>query len=115
MHVAEFLDALALTPDIEVVEATLPYVRFVGPELALGGPAAFAAQNAAGETLLDDLHHRGRRAAFGFADQQMNVLGHDDISNDHELVALADLPEFRATDRAGGAAPARSGGDSNCR
>ena len=52
---------------------------------------AFAAQNAPYETLLDDLHHRRRRAAFGFADQQMNVLGHDDVSHDHELVAPADL------------------------
>ena len=89
MHVAELLDALARAPHVEVVEAMLPYVRLVGPEFALGGAAAFPAQNAPGETLLDDLHHDGRRAAFWFADQQMNVFGHDDVSHDHELVALA--------------------------
>ena len=48
-------------------------------------------QHAARETLLDHLHDGGRRATFGLADQQMNVIGHDDISDDHEMVALADL------------------------
>jgi len=92
MHVAEFLDAFALASHIEVVEAMLPYVRLAGPELALGGAAAFAPQNAPGETLLDDLHHGGRRAAFGFADEQMNVLRHDDVSHDHDRSLGGPIP-----------------------
>lgn len=52
-------------------------------------PAARDAQNAAGESELESLHDSGGSAALWLADQQM--LGHHDIAQNHESVALSDL------------------------
>jgi len=37
------------------------------------------------------LHHDGRILLLRFADQQMNMLGHDDIAHDDQFVTLAHL------------------------
>src|SRR5258708_28123289 len=43
------------------------------------------------EGLFENLHHRRWIAAPGFAEQKMNVFGHDNISNHNEAVAPTDL------------------------
>ena len=43
--------------------------------------------------MFDRLHHPRRIAFLGFADQEMNVIGHDDIAYDHEIITLADFLE----------------------
>jgi len=44
---------------------------------------------AARDTLLQDLQDGGRSPNGGFADQQMNVVGHDDVTGEREPVAIA--------------------------
>jgi hypothetical protein len=41
------------------------------------------------EALLDDLQDGGGVAHLGFADQEMEVLGHDHVSQDDEAILLA--------------------------
>jgi hypothetical protein len=48
-------------------------------------------QKTPGEGVFEDLHHHRGIAALGFAEQQMSVLGHDDVANDHETVTPAHL------------------------
>jgi hypothetical protein len=42
-----------------------------------------------GSTLFEHLHHGGWSFSLGFADEQMDVLGHDDVSYDDKAVTLA--------------------------
>src|SRR5581483_2357598 len=48
-------------------------------------------EDAAGKAQLDCLYHRGRRALFGFADQKVNMIRHDHISDNHEPITLTHL------------------------
>jgi len=48
-------------------------------------------QNASRKSKFKSLHH-GRRSLYSrFADQQMNVLGHDHVTGNDELIAPANL------------------------
>ena len=40
------------------------------------------------ESLLDDFHYDGRIAHIRFGDQEVKVLGHDDVAYDHESIFL---------------------------
>jgi hypothetical protein len=55
-----------------------------------GAPAA---EKTAREALLQSLHDDRRVGAFGFTDEQMDVLRHDDVSDQDELVAAPYLLE----------------------
>src|SRR5579864_4358364 len=98
VNVAQLLDAFVLGRDDKVVKAALPDVTGAEggvPETCLsivlsGTPAA---EKTAGEALLQSLHDDRRVGAFGFTDKQMDVLRHDDVSDQDELVAAADLLE----------------------
>lgn len=46
-----------------------------------------------GNALLQRLHHCARRADVRFADQQMEVFGHDHVSEERKVVAVADLTQ----------------------
>jgi hypothetical protein len=94
MHIAQLFDALALAPHVEVVEALLPYrVGSRIPERGLGG-GRFAAQvQLTGEALFHDLHDDRGIADFGLGDEQVKVLGHEDVSVNHEAVLAAGLFE----------------------
>jgi hypothetical protein len=52
---------------------------------------ALLGQDAPRKTKFQSLHHDGRILLLRFADQQMNVFGHDHVANDDEGIALADL------------------------
>jgi hypothetical protein len=87
VHILEFFDELLLTPHIEIVEPRLPelgqtVIRTLEakPELSCGR-AWFLAQPAR-HALLQDLHDRRRRSPGRFTDEQVNVLWHDDISDE---------------------------------
>jgi hypothetical protein len=60
----------------------------------LGGrpPSRLAAQ-AALHALLQHLHDIGRSPLGGFADEQVNVVGHDDVARERESVAVAHLAQ----------------------
>ena len=51
------------------------------------------AQEFTREPLFEDLHDRGRIALFGFTDEEVEVLGHDDIAHNDEVIFAADLFE----------------------
>jgi hypothetical protein len=92
MDVPQLLDAFVLSPHIEVVETVLLHVSRPshGPQSGWV-PAARDAQNAAGESELEGLHDGGGSAALRLADQQMKMLGHHSIAQNHESVALSGL------------------------
>ena len=101
VHVAEFFCLLAFRPDVEVVETALPEMVILHgrkiPKAALCGLAGHvgAADNPSSKTLFQDLHHDGWISLVRFADQEMEVLGHDYISQNHETIALTHLLEDR--------------------
>jgi hypothetical protein len=95
VHIAKLLDPLARRPHIEIVEASLPHVFGLDRKVLLCSNSASAnrLQNAARESLFDRLHHPRWIPLFRFADQQMNVVGHNDVADHHKAVTLADLLE----------------------
>jgi len=100
MHVVEFLDELRLTPHVEIVEARLPEMGqgIVGvperkSELLGGGFFAWFGAQSPRHALFQDLHDAGRSALGRLADEQVNVVGHDDVTDDRQLVAVAHLAE----------------------
>ena len=80
VEVAEFFHAFRFAPDVEVVVTFLPEVTFyrIFPQLS-------------GGVLFQHLQGDGEVAAFGFAEEQVEVLGHNDVAGDVEAVPLADF------------------------
>ena len=71
MHVAQFLDALALRPDVEIVKTLLPDMLMRRIEQhGLGGIATPSrlGQNTAGEAQFECLHNGRRILLLRFAD-----------------------------------------------
>src|SRR5258706_310864 len=98
VHVAQFLDALALCPNIEVVESLLPdMLRRVLEEAGLRrvATASRLRQDAPRKAEFESLHHGRRILLLRFANQQMNMLGHDHVADNDELIALAHLLQHR--------------------
>lgn len=97
MHVFEFLHPLGFGPDYEVVEARHPDVSGVRrfPPQAAMRRRLFAAlsEQTSREALFQYLHDSRRISTLRFADQQMEMCGHDDVTDDHEVVAAANLFE----------------------
>src|SRR5216684_2014166 len=94
MHVAQFLEAFVFGPHVEVVEAFLPDVlRGVVEQAGLGWVASSPrlSQYAARKAKFERLHYCRRSLYLRFADQEVNVLGHDHVTDDHELIARAHL------------------------
>ena len=86
MDVAQFLDALGLGPDIEVIEATFPD--------AMCGRAA--RRNAlmhypASEAEFDSLDYGGGGALLRLGDQQVIVFRQDYVAQHHVVITNADL------------------------
>ena len=76
MNVLELLDMLAVGKDVEVVVAGLPEVLAVAFE-EFGGFS------------FEDTESCGQRVSPRFGEEEVNVLGHQDVSEDVELVAMA--------------------------
>src|SRR4051812_25091079 len=89
MHIPKLLRDFSIRVHVEVVIASLPEALARGlPELILRARLAFA-QQAHSDALLQNLHHHGNSIPPWFADQEMNVLGHDHESDDFKVVTLA--------------------------
>jgi hypothetical protein len=71
VHVAQLFDALVFVMDVEVVIASLPE----RPLRAAQGNGKFQR--------MDDI---GDCASVWFADEEMNMFGHDDIPGDYEVI-----------------------------
>jgi hypothetical protein len=78
MYVAQLFDALRRTAHIKVIETLLPD--------RTGADAAVV--NQLGEPLLDDFHYDRRIAYIRFADQEVEMLGHDDVADHHKSISL---------------------------
>jgi len=96
VHVMELLNELRLTLDVEVVEARLPELRqeimsaWKRKLELLGGHFLFwLAAEPPRHALLQDLHDGGRRTLGLLADEQVNVVGHDDVARERKAVAVA--------------------------
>ena len=50
--------------------------------------AAGAMVEQLGESLLDNFHYGGRIARIRFGDQEVKVLGHDDVADHHKSIFL---------------------------
>ena len=93
MNVAQFFDAFVFGPDVEVVEALLPdMLREAVKNGSLRGIApSLLRQDASRKSKFESLHYGRRSLHLRLADQQVNVLGHDHVTYDHERVASAHL------------------------
>ncbi len=89
MEVAELLGELAVGEDVEVVVAALPKLDAVAFE-ALGG---FSLEDADGVL---------KALPFGFGEEEMNVLRHEDVAEEVEVVFPAETFELFFEDDAGG-------------
>ena len=96
VHVVKFFDPLLQTPHVEIIEASLPKARqrlvaTCKHQMQLsGGRSPFRAQ-AARDALFQNLNDGRRRSFDRFADEQMDVLRHDDVAHQGEAVAIAHL------------------------
>ena len=95
VHIPQPFHPLLCRPHLEVVEPSLPEspaLSRVVKQVALARvPASVLGQQGPRRALLYHLHHGGRSSDFWFRDQQVDVLRHDDVPDDHEPVALAGL------------------------
>ncbi len=85
MHLFEFLDTLLCVEDVEIVEAALPEL--------FDAMQAECLEPSPGSALLEREPDRRGIAAIRFSDEQVEVLGHQDISDDDELVSLTEFFE----------------------
>ena len=76
MHVAQLLDPLLIAPDIEVVVTLLPEMKIVRTAL-----------QRTRDLLLHHLQYERQRFALWFADEQMDMLWHEDITTNVEVEA----------------------------
>src|SRR5206468_12911738 len=76
VHISQLLDSLVITPDIEIIIAGQPE------------RTPFGRMECVSRVLLQHLQHPRQHAAFWFANQEVNVLGHDHIAADGEAIPL---------------------------
>jgi len=78
MHVAQFFNPLLRSTDVEIIEALLPD--------RTRADAAMVKQLC--ESLLDDFHYDGRVAHIRLGDQEVKMLGHDDVADHDKSIFL---------------------------
>ena len=72
--------------------------------------------NSPGKTQLQGLHDNRRSSTLRLADQQMEMLGHDHVTENYENIAFADL--FQNSEKQIASArqnPVTARGDNNCK
>ena len=98
MHVVELFDSLLQTPHIEVVKPPLPkpglriFSNFKA-QMQLPSIRSLSPAQAPGDALFQDLNHKRRCSLGRLADQQVNVIRHNDVANECKTVALPDFAE----------------------
>src|SRR6266404_4895208 len=98
MHVLELLANFLFTPHIEVIKSGLPEARQI-PVACCKCAARLPCRRATSaspeiprDALLQHFQDDAGCALGGFADEQMNVVGHDHISDQQEIIALTNFP-----------------------
>ena len=94
VHVVYLLGMFALAEDIEIIVALLPKGRwqFSLPDRYLIGDV-FLSSGVARNALFENLHGHCKISLRGFGNEEMEVLRHDYIPPDNELVFLSDFFE----------------------
>jgi len=85
VHAVEFFHLFFQTPDVKIIKSALPkarqrFVDFCKGQTQLPYAFPFLAAQLARDALLQDLHYSGGCSCSRFADEQMDVLRHDDVS-----------------------------------
>lgn len=80
MDVAKLFDQLRVSQHIEIEVANLPELLMAASQQLRG----FALENA---------DRGGKRVSLGLADKKMNVIGHEDVAEDIELMSLPEAFE----------------------
>ncbi len=100
VHVVQLLDKLLLTPHVEIVKTRLPELRQKIVSLAKRQaellPVRFLpsfSPEVPRDALFQDLHHSRRRNIWRLADQEVHVLGHDDVTREFEMITIAYFSE----------------------
>ena len=98
MHIVKFFEQFRAGIDVEIVVAALPETaQEILPlrkmELQLVFRVAFPSSHSTRQPLLEDLNDFGGRSRSRLGDEQMQVLGHDDVADDTETIAGADFLE----------------------
>jgi hypothetical protein len=96
VHLVKFFDSLLQTPHIEIVEAPLPKARLRivvagNDQIQLSGGRSPLATQAARDPLFQHLNDRGRCSFDRFADEQLDVLRHNDVTHQGEAVTVTHL------------------------
>jgi hypothetical protein len=98
VHITQILDPLLPTPHVEIIKPPLPEaprrVRWCPrpqSHLVLLRPLSRLPPQSTRYALLQDLHHRRRRAHLRLPDQQVNVFRHHHVPSQPELISLPDL------------------------
>jgi len=86
MDVAELFNPFAFSPDIKVIKSRLPELAGHGPQLGL---ARVVSQKPPREAQLQRLHQGREVCPLRLAQQQVDVLRHDHISDYDQPVAAA--------------------------
>ena len=91
MNIPQLLALLDFAAYNEIIKPRLPDMTGIErlcPQLALPRPSPPAqfSQHAASKTLLHNLHHGGLGTPLRFADQQMNMLGHNHVPGYDETI-----------------------------
>jgi hypothetical protein len=94
MHVVQLFDPLLRRPHIKIVKPPLPemfraLIRHARPKSQLIPiPTPPFSPNRSRHPLLEHVHHRPGRANPRLGDQNVNVFGHDDVTDQRELIFL---------------------------
>jgi hypothetical protein len=98
VHVVELLRHLGAGVDIEVVITALPEPAELAAshwkaKSKLTRALAFSGAEGAGDALLETLNDRGRAAAAGLAEKQVDMFGHKHVANKSKAVTRSRLFE----------------------
>ena len=99
MHVIQFLFYFSAAPDIEVVESSLPKALWFGGLVREGeiklvsGTASFLSTHGARDALFQNLDYFRGCAGGRLAEQQVDVLGHEDKTYELESVTCPHLAQ----------------------
>ena len=91
MHIVEFLRHLRARVDIEIIIAALPEAAVFAGTLwktkgQLARALAFFGAQCAGDALLETLDDLGGSGGAGLAQEQVHMLGHEDVANESKAV-----------------------------
>jgi hypothetical protein len=113
VHVVKLFDRFFQAPDFEIMQTSLPKARqrIVADgecQIQLCGGRSLLAPQAPRDALFQNLNRSGGSSFDRLADEQMEMLRHDDVAHQGEPVPVAHLPQS-VDENASGANRAQQG------